>query len=45
LGRGRLGKEICYCSVYDECWVARFRKQKVDKVERCETAGTTQFTQ
>jgi hypothetical protein len=44
-GRKRLAMEICYCSVYEECWAAHFGKQKVDKVERCDTTGTLQFTQ
>jgi hypothetical protein len=44
-GRKRLAMEICYCSVYEECWVAHFGKQKVDRVERCSTEGTVQFTQ
>jgi hypothetical protein len=44
-GRKRLAMEICYCSVYEECWVAHFGKQKVDKVDRCDTTGTVQFTQ
>jgi hypothetical protein len=43
--RKRLSMEICYCSVYEECWVAHFGKQKVDKVDRCDTSGTVQFTQ
>jgi hypothetical protein len=43
--RKRLSMEVCYCSVYEECWVAHFGRQKVDKVERCETGGTVQFTQ
>lgn len=44
-GRKRLAMQICYCSVYEECWIAQFGKQKVEKVERCDTAGTVQFTQ
>ena len=43
--RPRLGMDICYCSVYEECWVAHFGRQKVDKVDRCDTANTVQFTQ
>jgi hypothetical protein len=43
--RPRLGMDICYCSVYAECWVAHFEQQRVETVERCETAGTVQFTQ
>ena len=37
---------ICYCSVYDDCWIANVQ-QRVSQpsVDRCETAGTVQFEQ
>ena len=35
--------DICYCSVYDECWVAHWQKTRVDAVARCETEGLVQF--
>jgi hypothetical protein len=35
--------EICYCSVYDDCWIARWQVSKVDPVERCDTAGKASF--
>jgi hypothetical protein len=43
--RDRLAMDICYCSVYEECWVAHYQQQRVESVARCETAGTIQFTQ
>ncbi|MBO9662205.1 hypothetical protein [Dokdonella sp.] len=41
----RFDMAICYCSVYDECWIAHWQKPKVDPVERCETSNTVQFEQ
>jgi hypothetical protein len=34
---------ICYCSVYDDCWIARRQSPVQESVERCETTGTKQF--
>jgi hypothetical protein len=31
----RLKIDVCYCSVYEECWIAHFRALHVDKVARC----------
>jgi len=31
----RFKMDICYCSVYDECWIAHWQQTKVDSVERC----------
>ena len=39
----RLKMTICYCSVYDECWIANRQDPKTKKVDRCETSGTVQF--
>lgn len=39
----RLKMDICYCSVYDDCWVAHWQENKVDAVARCETAVETEF--
>ncbi|MEQ8435792.1 MAG: hypothetical protein RIA71_16300 [Oceanicaulis sp.] len=33
--RGRIGHEICYCSVLDECWRARFPEQRREPVRSC----------
>jgi hypothetical protein len=41
--RDRFKMEICYCSVYDDCWKARWLVHKVQTVEKCETDGTIQF--
>jgi hypothetical protein len=43
--RDRLAMDLCYCSVYEECWVAHYLQQRVDRVARCDTKGTVQFTQ
>lgn len=40
----RFQMDICYCSVYDECWVAHWQKSKVDPVDRCDMPGV-QFEQ
>jgi hypothetical protein len=32
----RFKMDICYCSVYDECWIAHWQKPKVDPIARCE---------
>ena len=34
--RNRFKMDICYCSVYDECWTAHWLQHKVQAVERCE---------
>lgn len=35
LARERIGIEICYCSIYDECWIARWGKHEKTEVSRC----------
>jgi hypothetical protein len=35
----RLEMTICYCSVYDDCWIARRSDPDVQRVERCEASG------
>ena len=40
----RLQMSICYCSVYDECWIAQRQESKVQAVDRCD-AGGVQFEQ
>ena len=39
----RFRMDICYCSVYDECWVAHWQQSRVDPVERCGADGSVQF--
>jgi hypothetical protein len=35
--------DICYCSVYDDCWVAHWQNPKVDAVAGCKAAKETAF--
>jgi len=35
---------VCYCSVYDECWIAQWLKRTAQPVTRCEADGV-QFDQ
>lgn len=35
----RFAMDICYCSVYEDCWVAHWMKPKPDPVARCEATG------
>lgn len=37
--RDRLDMTICYCSVYDDCWIAHRQDPDVKRVERCERSG------
>ncbi|HEV7491353.1 MAG TPA: hypothetical protein VGO25_11135 [Rhodanobacteraceae bacterium] len=39
----RFKMDICYCSVYDDCWIAHWQMSKVDPVERCDAPGETSF--
>lgn len=39
----RFTMDICYCSVYDDCWIAHWQNPKVDAVARCEAAKETAF--
>ena len=39
----RFQMEICYCSVYDDCWIAHWQQSKVDAVASCTAAGAEQF--
>jgi hypothetical protein len=32
----RFAIDVCYCSVYDDCWIAHWDRPKVDAVDRCE---------
>ncbi|HEU4665622.1 MAG TPA: hypothetical protein VFS55_16450 [Dokdonella sp.] len=44
LAEHRLGMDICYCSVYDECWIAHWQRSRVDAVERCDAPGEDSFS-
>ncbi|MET0231860.1 MAG: hypothetical protein ABW186_13080 [Rhodanobacteraceae bacterium] len=35
-GVDRFRMDICYCSIYDDCWVAHWQSSRVDAVPRCE---------
>ena len=39
----RFKMEICYCSVYDDCWIAHWQQSKVDPVASCNAADVAQF--
>jgi hypothetical protein len=39
----RMDMAICYCSVYDDCWIAHRQQPEVQPVARCDIAGTVQF--
>jgi hypothetical protein len=39
----RFKMEICYCSVYDDCWVAHWQTPKVDAASSCPADATTDF--
>jgi hypothetical protein len=41
--QSRFEMSICYCSVYDDCWIARRQSSVQEPVERCDTTGTKQF--
>jgi len=35
--------EICYCSVYDDCWIAHWQTPKVEAVSACPADEATDF--
>lgn len=39
----RFKMDICYCSVYDDCWVAHWQVSKADPVGSCDSAGSVPF--
>ena len=39
----RFTMDICYCSVYDDCWIAHWQNPKVDAVARCVARPETAF--
>ena len=39
----RFRMDVCFCSVYDDCWVAHWQQTKVDPVASCPTAQATEF--
>jgi hypothetical protein len=41
--QSRIEMSICYCSVYDDCWIARRQSPVQEPVARCDATGTKQF--
>jgi hypothetical protein len=39
----RITISICYCSVYDECWIAQFRKTHPERVSGCSANPAVEF--
>ena len=39
----RFKMDICYCSVYDDCWIAHWQKTRVDPVARCDAPAIAPF--
>lgn len=35
----RIAIDICYCSVYDDCWISHWQQTKVESVARCRDEG------
>ena len=42
-GKDRFQIQVCYCSVYDECWVAKLSERHPRVVPRCESTNATEF--
>ena len=38
---GRVEIEVCYCSVYDDCWMARLSRGEPESVEACPQPGSS----
>ena len=41
----RIRSTICYCSVYDECWLARSDRPDPERVARCDEQTAGDFSQ
>jgi hypothetical protein len=41
----RFKMDICYCSVYDDCWIAHWATTKIDTVDRCDEPGPDSFVE
>jgi len=39
----RFRMDICYCSVYDDCWIAHWQQTKVDAVDACPARDASSF--
>jgi len=39
----RFRMEVCYCSVYDDCWIAHWQTPKVDAVAACPADAAAEF--
>lgn len=35
--------EVCYCSVFDSCWITRSRHMVSKEVQACEAGERTEF--
>jgi hypothetical protein len=35
----RFAMDICYCSVYDDCWIAHWQQAKVEAVAQCKAVS------
>ena len=40
---GRFRMDVCYCSVYDECWIAHWQQTRIDPVGQCRVDNGVQF--
>ncbi len=41
--KDRFQIQVCYCSVYDDCWIARVTERDPKPVAHCESAGAAEF--
>lgn len=39
----RFRMDICYCSVYEDCWIAHWQQSRVDAVDRCPAGDADEF--
>ena len=39
----RFSMDICYCSVYDDCWIAHWQRSRTDAVDHCPAADADEF--
>ena len=39
----RFAMDICYCSVYGDCWIAHWQNPKVESIATCDVRGATLF--
>jgi len=41
--QNRFDMAICYCSVYDDCWIAHRQQPEVQVVDHCDASSVVQF--